>query len=105
MRFVTTYSIIATVVAGIIIAIKLLKDLDFAFAFFILPGFLLVLKAYFQDVKNTTRGTLMRVGAIWLSVGFFSTFIYFISNFVPHVADDEHFWVDGGIFTNWHFIK
>lgn len=47
----------------------------------------------------------MRSGAIWLSLGFFGSFIYLISNFVPHVADDEHFLVDGGIFTNWYYIK
>jgi hypothetical protein len=47
----------------------------------------------------------MRIGTIWLSIGFFWSFLYFLSNFIPHVADDEHFWVDGGIFANWHFVK
>lgn len=105
MKFINVYSLIATVIACIIIGIKFIEEVDFAFAFFILPGFLLVLKTYFQDPKASTRWTLMRIGVIWLSLGFFTSFIYFISNFVPHVADDEHFWKDGGIFTNWYWIK
>lgn len=47
----------------------------------------------------------MRVGAIWLSIGFFWSFLYFLSNLAPHVSDDENFWINGGIFTNWHYIK
>lgn len=105
MQFMHVYSITAAIIAGIILVIKFIQDLDFAFAFFILPGFLMVLKSYFQETKNPTRSTLMRIGVIWLSIGFFSSFLYFLSNFIPHVADDEHFWKNGGIFTNWHWIK
>lgn len=47
----------------------------------------------------------MRAGTILLSIGFFWSFLYFLSNFIPHVADNEHFWIDGGIFANWHFVK
>jgi hypothetical protein len=31
--------------------------------------------------------------------------LFFVANLAPGVANNEHFWVDGGIFTNWHFIK
>lgn len=47
----------------------------------------------------------MRAGTIWLSLGFFSSFIYLVSNFIPHVADHEHFWKEGGVFQNWDYIK
>lgn len=47
----------------------------------------------------------MVMGTLWLSIGYFMTFIYLIANFAPHVADKEHFWKEGGIFTNWYFIK
>jgi hypothetical protein len=103
--FIDVYSAVAALLAILIIALKILRDIDFSFAIFILPGFIMVLVAYIQWAKNPTRGTLMRVGTIWLSVGFFWSFLYFLSNFIPHVADDEHFWIDGGIFANWHFIK
>jgi hypothetical protein len=104
-RFIDVYSAIAALIAVLIVVIKVLKGMDFGFAIFVFPGFLMVLTAYIQWAKNPTRGTLMRVGTIWLSVGFFWSFLYFLSNFIPHVADDEHFWIDGGIFANWHYIK
>lgn len=103
--FINIYSIIATGIALIILAVKFLAHLDFAFAFFVLPGFLMILKSYFSPETSTTRSTLMRAGATWLSIGYFYSFFYFVGNLVPKVADDEHFWIDGGIFTNWHVIK
>ncbi len=104
-KFIDSYSIVAAVIAALIIFIKVLKGMDFTFALFILPGFLMVLTAYIQWAKNPVSSTNMRVGTIWLSIGFFGSFLYFLSNFIPHVADDEHFWIDGGIFANWHFVK
>lgn len=104
-KFIDVYSAIAALIAALIVIVKVLKGMDFSFAIFVFPGFLMVLTAYIQWAKNPTRGTLMRVGTIWLSVGFFWSFLYFLSNFIPHVADDEHFWIDGGIFANWHFVK
>ena len=105
LKLLHSYSLIAGIIAGIIVGIKFLENVDIFFAFFVLPGFLAVLRAYFLDVKSSARSTFMRIGVIWLSIGFFPSFLYFISNFIPHVADDEHFWISGGIFTNWDFIK
>lgn len=104
-KFLNIYSLIAFLLAILVILLRVLKSLDFWFAIFVLPGFLMVLFAYIQGNKNPTRGTLMRIGSIWVSVGFFWSFLYFIANFIPHVADTKHFWIDGGIFANWHFIK
>ncbi len=47
----------------------------------------------------------MRLGVALVSIGFFSSFFYFIANLVPHVADGEYFFRDGAIFANWHYIK
>ncbi len=104
-KFSDIYSIIACLITVLIIVAKVLKELDFSFAIFILPGFVAILTAYFQWAKNPTRSTLMRIWILWLSIGFFMTCIFFIANLVPNVADKEHFWKEGGIFTNWHFIK
>lgn len=104
-KFINVYSLIAALIAALIFIVKVLKGMDFAFAIFVLPGFIMVLTAYLQWASNPTRGTLMRSGSIWLSIGFFGSFMYFLSSFIPHAADREHFWKNGGIFTNWYFIK
>ncbi len=104
-KFIAVYSLIAWVIACLIILVKILQNIDFTFAIFIFPGFVMVLSAFFQWAKNPTRWTLMRAGTIWLSLGFFSSFIYLVSSFIPHVADNEHFWKEGGIFQNWDYIK
>jgi hypothetical protein len=104
VTFTNIFSLAALVIAAIILLLKIIDTLDFEFSFFVLPGFLAIAYAYVQK-SYAYRGNLMRLGAIWLSFGFLSTFLYFISNFIPHVADKEHFWIGGGIFENWYFIK
>ena len=103
--YTDAYSITAMIIAILLFAIKMLKELDFSFAIFILPWCIAVLYSYFQWSKNPARSTFMVMGTLWLSIGYFMTFIYLIANFAPHVADKEHFWKEGGIFTNWYFIK
>lgn len=71
----------------------------------VLPGFLIVLNAYMKGVSVQNRGTVMRIGTGLLTVGFFSSFFYFIANLAPHVANDEFFFKNGAIFGNWDFIK
>ena len=39
---------IAAVIAGIIVLIQVLENIDFSFALFVFPGFLMTLIAYFQ---------------------------------------------------------
>jgi uncharacterized integral membrane protein len=102
--FLKKYSIFSLILALFILISKLVDSLDFMFAAFVLPGFIAILYAYFKP-GLTQRAGIMRFGAIWLSIGFFSTFFYFVSNFIPHVADDEHLWKNGGVFANWYFIK
>jgi hypothetical protein len=104
LTYLKTHSGFAFILAILIVLLKLLDSLDFAFALFVLPGFLTILYAYLKPTMSH-RGDVMRFGAFWLSIGFSTTFLYFVSNFIPHVADDEHFWKRGGIFTNWYFIK
>lgn len=99
------YSAIATIIALLILIIKFIQTLDFAFAFMVLPGFLIVLWTYLKGTQIQNRGSMMRMGTGLLTVGFFSSFIYFIANLAPGVADGEYFFRDGAIFGNWDFIK
>jgi hypothetical protein len=46
--FIDVYSAVAALLAILIIALKILRDIDFSFAIFILPGFIMVLVAYIQ---------------------------------------------------------
>ena len=103
--FVNIYSVTATVIALFIIVIKFIQVIDFGFAFFVFPGFLIVLWVFFHGPAVQNRGSLMRIGTVLLSIGFFGSFFYFIANLAPHVADDEFFFKDGAIFDNWNFIK
>ncbi len=48
---------------------------------------------------------MMRFGTGLVTIGFFYSFFYFVANLAPHVADDEFFFTDGAIFSNWNFIK
>ncbi len=104
-EFVNIYSAIATIIALLILIIKFIQTLDFAFAFMVLPGFLIVLWTYLKGTQIQNRGSMMRMGTGLLTVGFFSSFIYFIANLAPGVADGEYFFRDGAIFGNWDFIK
>lgn len=104
-EFVNIYSVSALVLAVFIVVIKFIQTLDFWFIFFVLPWFLIVLWTYLRGVSIQNRGTMMRVWVTLASIGFFSSFFYFIANLVPHVADDEYFFRDGAIFANWHYIK
>jgi len=47
-KFIDTYSAIAALITVLIVFVKVLKGMDFSFAIFILPGFLMVLAAYIQ---------------------------------------------------------
>lgn len=47
-KFIAVYSSIASIIACLIIFVKVLQNIDFTFAIFILPGFLMVLSAFFQ---------------------------------------------------------
>ncbi len=47
-RFIDVYSAIAALIAVLIVVIKVLKGMDFGFAIFVFPGFLMVLTAYIQ---------------------------------------------------------
>ena len=94
-QFIHVYSVFAGIMALLTLTIKILINIDFSFAFFVFPGFLMVLWSFLQNERTSTRATLMRIGCIWLSIGFLGTFIYFLSNFIPHVADKEHFWRNG----------
>ncbi len=98
------YSIIALIIAALLIIDKFLSYVDFVFAFFILPAFLIVLYAKMTD-KAASRGTLLRFGCILLGIGFVPSFLYLVSNLAPGVANNEHFWVDGGLLANWHIVK
>ncbi|NRH20469.1 DUF2339 domain-containing protein [Candidatus Gracilibacteria bacterium] len=103
--FVNIYSVTATVIALFIIIIKFIQVIDFGFAFFVFPGFLIVLWVFLHGPAVQNRGSLMRIGTVLLSIGFFGSFFYFIANLAPHVADDESFFKGGAIFDNWNFIK
>jgi hypothetical protein len=46
--FIDVYSAIAALIAALIVIIKVLKGMDFSFAIFVFPGFLMVLTAYIQ---------------------------------------------------------
>lgn len=47
-KFLRTYSFLAALVAGLLVLVKVLNNLDFAFAIFVLPGFIMILIAYMQ---------------------------------------------------------
>lgn len=47
-KFIDVYSIFAALIAALIVIIKVLDTMDFNFAIFVLPGFLMVLTAYIQ---------------------------------------------------------
>lgn len=46
--FIDVYSAIAALIAALIVIIKVLDTMDFSFAIFVFPGFLMVLTAYIQ---------------------------------------------------------
>lgn len=85
--------------------IKFIQTLDFAFAFMVLPGFLIVLRTYLSGSSVVNRGSTMRLGTGLVTIGFFYSFFYFVANLAPHVADNTFFFKDGDIFGNWNFIK
>jgi hypothetical protein len=98
------YSIIALTIAVFLTIGELLDNLDVLFVFFVLPWFIMVLMSLIQN-KSPSRGTLLRIWSILVWIGVIPSFLFFVANLAPGVANNEHFWVDGGIFTNWHFIK
>ena len=68
VEFVNIYSVVAAIIAGVIIFIEFIQTLDFSFAFLVLPGFLVVLWVYLGKVRAENRGTLMRFGTMLVSV-------------------------------------
>ncbi len=55
INFVNIYSATATGIAILILIIKFVQTLDFAFAFMVLPGFLIVLWTYLKDSTYQSR--------------------------------------------------
>jgi hypothetical protein len=104
LHLAQVYSVISTIIAVLLILWELLTRLDALFMFFILPAFLIVLYASTTE-KLASRGALLRFWCILLWIGFIPSFLFLVSNLAPNVANNEHFWKDGGIFTNWHTIK
>lgn len=98
------YSFIALVIASLLVINEFLSHLDIIFAFFILPWFLIVMYAAMSE-NATQKWHLLRFWSVLMGIGFIPSFLYLVSNLVPSVANDEHFWKNGGIFTNWHTIK
>lgn len=103
--FIRMYSMSALIIASILIIGKIIDHVDTGFAFLLLPGFLIVVWAFFQPSASANRVDMMRIGVVWMSVGFFYSFFYLLANLAPHVADDEFLVRNGGIFANWYFIK
>lgn len=68
VEFVNTYSVIAAMIAILILCIRFIQALDFGFAFLVLPGFLVVLWTYLGKVRTENRGTMMRFGVTIVSV-------------------------------------
>lgn len=99
INFVNIYSATATGIAILILIIKFVQTLDFAFAFMVLPGFLIVLWTYLKDSTYQSRWSMMRFGTGLVTIGFFYSFFYFVANIAPHVADDEFF------FYGWSYIQ
>jgi hypothetical protein len=105
VEFINIYSITGMGISLLILIIKFIETLDFAFAFMILPGFLIVFWTYLKWSSSRNRGSMMRIGTGLLTVGFFYSFFYFVANLAPHVADSTYFFRDGALFSNWNFIK
>lgn len=105
MDFINIYSSTAVALALFILVTKFMKTMDFAFAFMVLPGFLIVVWTYFHGPSAQNRGSMMRIGTFLVSIGFFSSFFYFVANLAPHIADNTFFFKNGAVFENWDFIK
>jgi hypothetical protein len=81
------YSIIALTIILITFFFDVLREVSFAFAFFILPGFLVMMYTSFAKLGADSRGHLLRIAIMLMSIGFIEPFFYFVGMLVPHAAD------------------
>lgn len=105
LQFLTAYSGLAFVIAVLLVLLKFLDMFDLFFVLFILPGFAIIVWTYFMDATDKGRKDLMPLGVAWMSVGFFTSFIYLVANLAPHMADETFFFKNGEIWKNAYFFK
>ncbi|MCH8518750.1 DUF2339 domain-containing protein [Candidatus Gracilibacteria bacterium] len=98
------YSGLALILAIIIIILEFILSVNPIFIFFILPGFLTVLAAYFQKKDISARTALARGGSVWLTIGFFPSFFILLSSLIPGAADGLSFFRPEGFFINNDFM-
>ena len=59
------YSLIASILAGVIFIGKLLASFDFMFVVFLIPACIAILYAYFSDLEVQRKSFILRFGLIW----------------------------------------
>lgn len=104
-QFVAGYSGIALFVALLLMVLKFLDMFDLQFVLFVLPGFAIILWTYFMDPSNKNRKEFMPIGVVWMSIGFFTSFIYLVAHLAPHMADGTYFFQNGDIWSNVYYLK
>ena len=91
--------------AILLIIVRFFDIFDALFVLFIIPGFLLTLRTFLLPPEDQKKHNLIPLGIIWLSIGFFPSFIYMIGHLIPHMGDATYFFRDGAILSNTDFFK
>ncbi len=99
------FSLIASVLALVILIGKLLSTFDFMFVVFLIPAFVAILYIYVTDMEAVKKWFILRFALIWWAFAAILPFLYLIANLGPWVADKENFFIAWGIFANEDFIK
>lgn len=88
MKYLASHSLISGILMGLIVILELVQNIDAGFLFLILPGFIVILMAYFGDKTPENRLSHAKIGLILTSVGFFYTFFFLVSMIIPGSADE-----------------
>lgn len=104
-QYLFKHSFVAWIVVIAIIIFELAESINFEFLLFVLPGFITTIAALFYPKDSKDRLQLVKIGSLFVSIGFFGSFFYFVAKLVPHIADNDYLFRNGGILQNWNFLK